>query len=359
MANIIGKNYEVELVGLQSMESLWQPWSGIDVPIKSLKMTMAQQWFPGYFKVLKDTYKAIDGDVIYAVKTRFPSVFPAVLKKLFKGKPLIIDIDEWECSVFKSFNWADQSKKELLFYPESLLYTRLAEKMVGFADEITVVSTFLQKKYGRGTILIHGRNTDEFNPNLYNAQAIKKDLGWEKFHTMMYLGTPTYRSLAFKNILEAMRLLNIPNLRYIIVGVHTGSKIYKEMKNCTNGEFIFCEMIPFEKVPYYLSAADMVVLPYENIPMMRANIPAKIFDAMAMAKPIVTSAVSDIPEILKNCGLIARPGDSKDLANKIKWVLDHPKKAAEIGAKARQKCIKKYSWKAMERILGEVFQKYE
>jgi glycosyltransferase involved in cell wall biosynthesis len=37
--------------------------------------------------------------------------------------------------------------------------------------------------------------------------------------------------------------------------------------------------------------------------------PCKMFEAMAMGKPIVASAVSDLPEVLEDCGKSAAPGD--------------------------------------------------
>jgi glycosyltransferase involved in cell wall biosynthesis len=39
-------------------------------------------------------------------------------------------------------------------------------------------------------------------------------------------------------------------------------------------------------------------------------------------------------------------------------VFDHPEEAEEIGRKARQKCIEKYSWDAMEKVLVNIFEKY-
>jgi glycosyltransferase involved in cell wall biosynthesis len=47
------------------------------------------------------------------------------------------------------------------------------------------------------------------------------------------------------------------------------------------------------------------------------------------------------------------------LAEKIQYVLDNPEEAEAMGNKARQKCIEKYSWDAMEEILLKVFKKYE
>jgi len=84
-----------------------------------------------------------------------------------------------------------------------------------------------------------------------------------------------------------------------------------------------------------------------------------VFDAMAMAKRIIATNVLDLPEILDGCGWIVEHENSEQLAQIIQYVLSNPKEAEEMGQKARQRCIEKYSWVAMEKILLKVFKKYE
>jgi len=78
-----------------------------------------------------------------------------------------------------------------------------------------------------------------------------------------------------------------------------------------------------------------------------------------MAKPIIATAVSDLSEILDGCGWVVEPENPEKLAEAIQYVFDHPEEAKEIGWKAREKCIEKYSWDAMEEILIKIFRKYE
>lgn len=81
--------------------------------------------------------------------------------------------------------------------------------------------------------------------------------------------------------------------------------------------------------------------------------------AMAMAKPIIATIVSDLPEILDGCGWIVEPENPEQLAEIIQYVFNHPAEVEEMGWKARERCIEKYSWDAMEKVLVGVFKKYE
>src|ERR1051326_2979181 len=66
--------------------------------------------------------------------------------------------------------------------------------------------------------------------------------------------------------------------------------------------------------PRHLVAADFVAVPQPATTDTVGQVPAKIFDAMALARPIVSTAVSMIPEMLDGCGVLVPPGDAVALA---------------------------------------------
>ena len=69
---------------------------------------------------------------------------------------------------------------------------------------------------------------------------------------------------------------------------------------------------------------------------------------MAMAKPIVSTNVSDIPEVLEDCGYLVDPGNIEQLAIALEHIFNHPKEALDKGRKARQSCVELYDTKVME-----------
>ena len=97
------------------------------------------------------------------------------------------------------------------------------------------------------------------------------------------------------------------------------------------------------EMPQHLGLADLVVLPLNNDLLAQTQMPCKVFEAMAMAKPIIASAVADMPRILDQCGWTVPPDDADALARQIQWVFDHPQESAEYGDKARKACAEKYS----------------
>ena len=52
-------------------------------------------------------------------------------------------------------------------------------------------------------------------------------------------------------------------------------------------------------------------------------------------------------------GFLVRPGDVKDLEEKLEWIILNPERTREIGENARKKVVEKYSYEAMEDTIRE------
>jgi glycosyltransferase involved in cell wall biosynthesis len=104
-------------------------------------------------------------------------------------------------------------------------------------------------------------------------------------------------------------------------------------------------------VPSFLSAADVVVVPQRRTPDTEGQVPAKLFDAMALGRPVVSTRVSMIPEILNSCGVVVEPGQVSALAGAIARLIDHPVEAQALGVRARDRCVERYSFEAARRAL--------
>jgi len=196
LAKILQRHYKVEIIGPIFGEGIWEPVAyDKSIIYKSVKVSGR---FKPYWQIGKLT-KKIDGDVIYASKPLFSSFGIGLLKKAFKRKPLILDIDDWQMgfvrenyirlSIYRRFRFIASST--LYFYNLGSYWNNLInEKLINFADEITVSNNFLKEKFG-GNIIWHGRDTDNFNPQRYNRKLLmeKYKINDSK-KVIMFLGTP-------------------------------------------------------------------------------------------------------------------------------------------------------------------------
>lgn len=121
------------------------------------------------------------------------------------------------------------------------------------------------------------------------------------------------------------------------------------------GNYIFTGPVPPENVPALLAAADVLAAPFAPArdPVRRRQFarfgmwwsPVKIFEYMAMGKPVVAAAAGAVREYLAGAGATYPPGDVAALAQAVSKLLEEPPLAASLGRAARDKLLQHYTWR--------------
>ncbi len=97
-------------------------------------------------------------------------------------------------------------------------------------------------------------------------------------------------------------------------------------------------------IPDLLARMDLVV-----VPSFSEACPLSLLEAMSMGKPCVASNLDSIREIVADGrdGLLVEPGDPKDLAAKIAYLLGHPADAQKLGEAAALTAAGKFDARLM------------
>lgn len=103
---------------------------------------------------------------------------------------------------------------------------------------------------------------------------------------------------------------------------------------------------PHGKIPAYLKAADVLVLPNsgkEEISRVSTS-PMKLFEYMASGRPIIASDLPSLREILNDTNaLLVSPDDADALAEGIRMIAQNLARA-EFLAKQARKDVERYTW---------------
>jgi len=352
LGRVLQPHYEVEILGPVFGDGIWPPCDDGEFTYKSVKGCH----FPCFFNSIHQLLDSIKGDVVYAVKPRPSSFGVALLCKIRRGTPVMLDIDDWD---FAGEYRIGRLRRFLgllgrFYNPYANQYLLVMEHLIARADAVTTVSTVLQKRFG-GSIVPHGRDTVYLDPAKYDKGAFRHDYKLVAKKIVMFLGTPRPHK-GLEELIAAITQLHDPSMALVLVGVDPNNSYAQHLQRLKQDNMYFIGMQPFAKIPYFLSAADVVVLPQRNIPFAQAQVPAKVFDAMAMAKPIIATDVGDLPIILQGCGIIIPPGDTNALGAAIHKVINSPDLALALGSQARQRCIKHYSWSTMSEELIPIIE---
>lgn len=129
------------------------------------------------------------------------------------------------------------------------------------------------------------------------------------------------------------------------------------------GGYHFTGAVAPSEVPGYLARADVLAAPFapgrdrvRRRQFARYGMwwsPVKIFEYMAMERPIVASAAGMIPEYLAGCGATFAVGDASALSATLLEMLAEPRLRADLAAAARKRLVAEYTWeRAAERTLA-------
>ncbi|HTK91272.1 MAG TPA: glycosyltransferase [Verrucomicrobiae bacterium] len=352
LAQLLAPIAQVEIVGPRHGAGVWPPVAADGVRY----VTVPTGRIASFAGAVPGLLRAADGDLLYASKPRLGSAGLGLLKRRLGGRPLILDIDDWEVGFFlRGGVWGTVGRAVNWTNPRGLPWTWLMERAACTADAITVASRFLQERFG-GTLIPHVRDTDAWRPGLADPAKVRARLDATGKRLVMFLGTAREHK-GVDDLVEAVAALARPDLVLALVGTDpygaTGRRLRARLPALR-----LIPAIAFSEVPRYLEAADVVAVPQREGPDTRGQVPAKLFDAMALARPIVATRVSMIPEILDGggCGVLVPPGDAAALGAAIEQLTSDVEKAHELGARARERCIAHYSFTSARRDLFPLVQ---
>lgn len=280
-------------------------------------------------------YRAVakTSDIILVSSPTFFSVFSAyTLSKLYK-KPFIFEVRDLWPAVFKDL---DIIRNKLLLYILEKVEIFLYKKSTKI---VTVTNSFSENIIRRGlpskkvVTITNGVDTQLFKPKAKDEKLIKS-LSLEGKFIVLYLGAHGI-SHGLESIIEVVKKLkDQKEIHFLFVG--DGAKKEDLIKlvlneNLENISFIASQ--PKNIIPNYYSISDAVLVPLKNIPLFDQFIPSKIFEIMAMKKPIIGSVRGESAEILKKSGgaLICEPENIKKISQNILALFRSSEKQTKLG----------------------------
>lgn len=352
LAKMLQRRFEVEVLGFVMDPAQLDPGAPRDFPYTPI---MVEPGRP--FKDAERELRAkITGDVIYAMKPR-PSSYGVALRHRFDtGMPVVVDVDDWE--LYMTHPWSKYTLKNMayalprLHEPNNYLATWALDKAIGLADGRTVVSRFFQRRYG-GVLAPQYVDTDLFDPGRHPREALRKAYGLDDYQLIVFAGI-AHPSKGVGDILGALSMLGEKrrDWRLVIVGPVTP---YARAVAEADDRVVLMGTQPPTRTPEFLAMADMVVLPQKPTRASVGQMPMKLYEAMAMGLPVISTTMSDIPRLLEDCGVVVPADDRQQLAMAIEALLDNPSLGARLGKAARDRITQKYSWKVGAAELGLYF----
>ncbi len=213
-------------------------------------------------------------------------------------------------------------------------WERYEQRYLNQADLVITVSEPLRQIYLKNTGLDERKvivvpNTPSGNLFNLNGKNFEKPSQYRNHFVLFYAGTiDILRGLDF--IIDALPRLteSIPNIKFIFAG-----KIFKSFDPIEYAKKIgvspYCEYLGWlalEQLPRYISVSDICLFtPPANREEINSTIATKIYQYLAMKKPIIVSEAKMMKEFVEKnrIGYAVNYGNIEDLVHTILDIRDH------------------------------------
>jgi len=328
------------------------------------------------YKGLKTHFECIDGinthrTCIYVshkkgIVPRLRNYFSFVWSSYFYGKkyldknydyilcespPLFLGITGYLLSRNKKakfiFNisdlWPESAEKleivtnKLLLKSATILEEWLYKKSHLITGQTQGITENIQNRFPNKKIhwLPNGVDLDQFEKPI--DSNFRKENNFVKEDILLFYGGILGHAQGLEVILKASNnFKEKPHVKFIIMGTGPEKEKLLNLKEKDNlSQVYFFEPVNKEKIKEVLVKIDASIIPLKNIPLFHGAIPSKIFENLALKKPILLGVDGEAKKLFieeGKCGYSFEPENSIELTNAINKFIDYPEKWSQLGA---------------------------
>ena len=256
---------------------------------------------------------------------------------------------------------------------EGTLLHRTLGAIAGFlyrhAERIVVVSPAFKDHLMRYwnvpadkiSIVENGVETDLFRFDPEAAAEVRKQLKLEDRFLICYIGTMG-NAHGLETLIAAAEELQtaLPSAMFLLIGEGAEKERIVELaagRGLTNIQFLGQQ--PRERIPAYVSAADLCLVMLKKTELFKTVIPTKLLEYMACERPVIVAVDGQARQIVEEAGggVFVEPENSRAVVKAILGCAEDPEQGRQMGTRGRQYIVSKFSREKTARDYVSVLEK--
>lgn len=304
----------------------------------------------------KSVYQAaleVDADVYHFHDPEL-MVIGLLLKK--KGKKVIYDVHEDVPEQVLSKQWIPKPLRKNISVSVRMMEKYAAKR---FDAVVTATPTISKrfKTYNANTVTVHNFPIlNELMGNPAEQSPVNR-----KENSFLYIGGIT-ELRGIKEMVSAIDVLNGQGEQgeLVLAGKFAPERLEQEMKEESGWDYVDHKgWLSRAEIKNVLgqSTAGLVLIRPE--PRYMVSYPIKLFEYMAAGVPSIASNFPLWEEFVlgNQCGLCVDPLNPEEIAGAMKWMMDHPEEAKQMGENGRKAVIEKYNWEKESQELVALYER--
>lgn len=349
--NLNFDNFDVYLISISNIIPLWETVKNKDKINFYTLGESAKIGFPWFsikaYRKLSRLVKSIKPNIVHSHLWGVKCIYLFSFLGL-RLKPVFIATIHNSEFIYTSKKLSSRLFKSI----ENFIYKLFRFHLVSIS---VAVDRMIRKRlcYNTITFIENGIDTDLFIPNIKSNEYIEKDKN--NFPVLIHVGrgSETKRQI---DIIKAVSILRkyYPNIKLLLLGRDNKmlfGDLVKSLDLVNNIDFI----PPNNEVYNYLQKADIGVFPslFEGLSLAFAEM-------MSCGLPLVITDIPSLTEMTNynEAAEIVPIKSPRDIADKIKYLIDNPEVSKLKGEKAREIAVSKYSIHVMVRKYSDLYKSY-
>ncbi len=265
-----------------------------------------------------------------------------------------------------------KSKKSKLIFNVSDLWPESAEKLGLVTNKFLLgISTRLEEFLYRKSALITGQtkgivsniksrfpdklvywlpngvDLNYYDPSQYNCDW-KKNAGFNDDDLLFFYGGIIGHAQGLDIILNAANhLKERKNIKFLLLGDGPEKeRLVKKAESLGLKNIYFREPVSKKEMPHIVAAITASIIPLKKLDLFKGAIPSKVFESLAMKKPILLGVDGEAKDLFieeGKCGLFFTPESDVELADCIIYLTKHPEEVKQWGENARSYVDRKFN----------------
>ena len=276
-------------------------------------------------------------DVVITTSPHLFSGLAGFVVSGLKRAPWVLEIrDLWPKSILAVGAIRNRTIIRALEWLERFAY-RHADRIVPVTDAFQDYIEGLEIPADRIRVIKNGVDLHKFQPAAPNP-ALRAELGLDGKFVAAYVGT---HGMAhhLETVLEAAALLHArTDISFLLVGdgaERARLQALKEQMGLRN--VLMLPHQPRERMPAIWAATDLSLVVLRKNDLFKTVIPSKIFESMAMQRPVILGVEGESLEIVEEAGagVGIEPENAAALAEEIALLASDPARCASMGRSGR------------------------